>query len=48
MRSKIFGWRKIVRPIQPHDIPNTRRTILLLLREKAGMRADVQTIFTPQ
>ena len=44
MPSRVSGWWKIIWPIQLHDISKTRRTILLLLGEKAGLRASVQTI----
>ena len=46
-QRKISSWRKIVRPIQSRDIPKTRRTILPLLEERAGVRTVVQTIPVP-
>src|ERR1035437_2119422 len=39
--------RMRVRQIQPHEFSEKRRTILLLLGEKAGMRESVQTNFFP-
>jgi len=45
--ARFPGWREVVRPIQSHDIPKTRRTILPLLEERAGVRTVVQTIFVP-
>ena len=39
--------RRIVRPIQSREFPEERRTILLLLGEKAGMRESVPTKLFP-
>ena len=39
--------RRRVRPIQSREFSEKRRTILLLLGEKAGMRESVQTNFFP-
>ena len=37
----VSGWRKAVRQIQSRESSKRRRTILLLLGEKAGMREVV-------
>ena len=40
-RRMVSGWRKAVRQIQSREFSEKRRTILLLLGEKAGMREVV-------
>ena len=47
MQSPDFQLADDSRPVQPHDLPKARRTILLLPGEKAGMRACVQTVLVP-
>ena len=46
MPQQGFWLVRNIKPIQPHDIPEKRRTFLLFPGEKAGMRASVQRNFT--
>src|SRR5208282_3681683 len=41
----ISDWRKVVLPTQMHDVPKTRRTILLLLGEKARDEGERPNFF---
>ncbi len=42
-RRQFSGWRETIRPIPSHDISQTRRMILPLLGERAGVREVVIT-----
>jgi len=44
LRIHAAVFRQTVRPIPPLVLPETRRTLLLLLGEKAGMRENVKLI----